>query len=95
MSHWSLVLWNLHNLAKTLFDVEFKNVDPFLQFMSAFGGDVVRMFTQQIDFDYSVYMMKLDFMKCFEIITLCMTQEDKKCLLKLPYAIDEVACGLL
>ena len=68
-----MVLWNLHNLAKTLFDVEFKNVDPFLQFMSAFGGDVIRMFTQQIDFDYSVYMMKLDFMKCFEIIALCMT----------------------
>ena len=77
MSHWSLVLWNLHNLAKTLFDVEFKNVDPFLQFMSSFGSDVIRMFTEQIDFDYSVYMMNLDFMKCFEIITLCMTQEDK------------------
>ena len=37
-------MWNFHMLAKTLYTVEMKDVDPYLQFLAMFGEQVIGIF---------------------------------------------------
>ena len=58
-------MWNLHMLAKTLYDVEIKNIDPYLQFMTSFGESVISIFMDPNQYDCFQFGLKSDFLKCF------------------------------
>ena len=73
-------MWNFYQLAKTLYAVELKNVEPYLNFMSDFGKDIINIFMNSKAFDYNVYLIKCEFIKCVETMVLCMNDEEKKCL---------------
>ena len=45
--HWHRVVWNLRMLANTLLNFEEKEVGPYVNFLTSFGGHMCNLFMEK------------------------------------------------